>query len=500
MGTHRRLSPWLLPLLLIPTAAFANGVSPVLNFFHRETWAPASVVTLVIILVESVLLRWRVEGLRFAGALWRSAVLNLASSVTGSILLMLFSRDSFFMLRTMSLVAPLFLITLVTEVPLLHRLFQATRLTWPRAALLGCGINMVSYTAVLVVEVGLLFGWLGYAGRLDAKDLERWNNPDLVRQASGLIYATESSGSVHRLRVCVLPSTEWTTLAACPPLDPNTWDVEGSSLAFVPWNAGSGKSRELVVCRLPDFATLMEVSASSLPEVAAEGWEGVTGVAVSRDEGKIAILIRQASVVAPRDRSSHFDLGGRCRLVVLDIASGQAAGRSTRWASDRGLCWLSDSRRVVFSSFDDEALYETPRAEVHGDTSYHIGYAQDDRFRRGLYMLDLETGLTTRFADGVDPSLAVGTGAILARDQGGLVLVGASGDTQVRIDAPRMSLVGAVVSPSGDMVLTEIPRRVPFHPGGRLVLFHTQAPEVRHMLCEGLSYRVDWTLGDDLRQ
>lgn len=219
-------------------------------------------------------------------------------------------------------------------------------------------------------------------------------------------------------------------------------------------------------------------------------------MAVSPDEGKIAIVIRQASVAAPRDRSSHFDLGGRCRLIVLDIASGLEAGRSTRWASDRSLCWLSDSRRVVFSSFDDEALYQTARAGVHGGTSYGIGYAQDDRFRRGLYVLDLETGLTARFADGTDPSLAVATGAILVRDQGGLVLVHAPGEAGVRISALVGSVAGAVVSPSGDMVLTEIPRHAPFHPGGRLVLFHTQAPEVRHILCDGLSYRVDWTLGD----
>jgi hypothetical protein len=190
--------PFLTLLLLAPTVALADGVSPVLNFFHKETWLPASVVTLVIILLESGLLRWRIKSLRFAGTLWRSAVLNVASSVTGSVLLVMFSRDSFFMWDTMSLVAPLFLITLMTEIPLLRVLFKTVHLSWKRAVFLGCGINISSYAAVFIIETGVLFGWLFYAGHLDKKELEQWNNPDLSGQASGLIYATESAGSRKR--------------------------------------------------------------------------------------------------------------------------------------------------------------------------------------------------------------------------------------------------------------------------------------------------------------
>ena len=63
-------------LLLVPTAALADGVSPILNFFHKDTWLPAAIVTLVIILVEGGLLRWRIKQIPFWGALWRSALLN----------------------------------------------------------------------------------------------------------------------------------------------------------------------------------------------------------------------------------------------------------------------------------------------------------------------------------------------------------------------------------------------------------------------------------------
>ncbi len=56
----KRPSPRLLPLLLLfaLTSAYANGVSPILNFFHKDIWLPASVVTFVIILFESGILRF----------------------------------------------------------------------------------------------------------------------------------------------------------------------------------------------------------------------------------------------------------------------------------------------------------------------------------------------------------------------------------------------------------------------------------------------------------
>lgn len=486
----------LVLLLLAPTAALANGVSPVLNFFHKETWLPASVVTLVIILLESGLLRWRIQSLRFTGALWRSAVLNVASSVTGSVLLVMFSRDSFFMWDTMSLVVPLFLITLITEIPLLRVLFKAAHLSWKRAVFLGCGINISSYAAVFIIETGVLFGWLFYAGHLDKKELKQWNNPDLSGQASGLIYATESAGSQHILRVCNPRDAQWTPLTNCPSLDPRKWDVERSTCAFVKYSTGDWKDSDLVVCRLPHFETIVEVSPTLFSDAQSDNWQGVTDVAVSPDEKSLAILFCQADAVAPKDHSSYFNLGGKCKLIVIDLLSGREKARATRWASDRGLCWLSDSCRVLFPSFDDESLYRTAKAEVRGNTSHGIGYARDGRFKQGLYVFDVQRGETTRFADGYDPSLAVETGAILIRDHRGLALLNSSGNAQARVNVKGIGFRGAVVSPSGDMILAEIQRHEPFYASGRLVLFHKRTPDVRHMLDDVFPYRVDWIIGD----
>ncbi len=397
---------------------------------------------------------------------------------------------------TMSFVLPLFLVTLVTEIPLLHVLFKTVPLSWKRAATLGCGINIASYSAVFAIEIGLLFGWLSYAGHLDKKELEQWNNPALLEQASGQIYATESAGAQHRLRVCIPPTSQWYTLTNCPSIDPNKWDVEGSTFAYVQRGVSDWKDRALIVSRLPDFQTIVELTPSTFSNEQFDNWQGVTDMVVSPDEKKLAILFRQTDAVAPKDRSSYFDLGSKCKLIVVDIASGRETGRADRWASDYGLCWLPDSRRVLFPSFDDESLYRTTKAEVHGSTSYGIGYAQDGRFQRGLYAFDIESSATSRFADGYDPSLAAEAETILVRDHNGFLLLDSSANVQARVDAARVGFRGAVMSPTGDMMLAEIQRHVPFYAGGRLVLFDKSRPDVRHVLDDGFSYRVDWTTGN----
>lgn len=111
-------------------------------------------------------------------------------------------------------------------------------------------------------------------------------------------------------------------------------------------------------------------------------------------------------------------------------------------------------------------------------------------------MFDIESGTAARFADGYDPSLAAGAGSILVRDHNSFVFLHASGSVQARVDAERVGSRGFVVSPSGDMIPAEIQRHVPFYAGGRLVLFHQDTPDVRHLLDEVFSYRVDWTVAD----
>lgn len=120
-------------------------------------------------------------------------------------------------------------------------------------------------------------------------------------------------------------------------------------------------------------------------------------------------------------------------------------------------------------------------------------YASDDRFRQGLYVFDVGTVSVSRFSDGQAPSLATDAGAVLIQDASGLALVDPTGASLARVIVDRLGYHWASVSPSGNMIVAGLQRRVPFHGGGRLVLFDKAAPDVRYVLDDGWVYKFDWT-------
>jgi len=491
----------LLILLLIPSAALADGVSPILNFFHKDTWFPASIVTLVIILVEGGLIRWRVGQTSWARSLWVSLVINLASSSVGSILLLAFGRGSFFMWDTMSMVLPLFLITLATEIPLLHTLLKQIPISWRRASVLGIGINLVSYAVVFAIEIGLLFAWLSYAGHQDRKELAEWQNPRLLGQMTGVIYATESKGGTHKLRSYDIRTQKWVSISNSPSFDPNKWDIKGLVFVFEPWNTDDWKNRRLVISRLPDFSVIHEIGLETFMDHQFDSpsdWQGVVDLALSPDAKRLAILFRYSDTVAYKDRSSFYALGSKCKLVIIDVDSGKELARAPRWASDFGLCWLGDGRTILFSSFNDEKLYDTQKSEVRGDTSYGIGYSEDEKFSQSIFAYSPDTGGVARFADGHNPVLVSHKGLVLVREGfDTLRLLDSSGKERSRIKVPRLWGRGVVISPDGSLILAGIQRHSPFYAGGVPLLFNISNPDIRHVLNGDFSYKYKWIEGSD---
>lgn len=497
MNPRTRFTTLALTLLfaLVPLAALANGVTPILNLFHRETWLPAAVVTVAIILTEAVLLRWRLRPLGFRAVLWRAGVINLASSAAASLILVAIMDGPFFLMASLTLLLPLFVITLAVEIPLLRRLFRPISLTWGRATALGLWINLASYAIVLVLEIGLFVGGMSYAQHLDKRNVQQWQNPQLLGRANGVIYSTQSDKGKHGLRVFDPKAGFWSDLTNCPPLDPNKWDIREQVCVFVPSSSGDWRQQLLVIAQMPDFVVTREIGISAFTDVhtnAAYAWQGIADVAVSPDARLLAILFRFSDAVTYRNQSSYFDLGGKCRLMVLDIATGEVVAKASRWASDRGLCWLQDSQTVLFPSFDEERLYEVTKAEVKGSTSYGIGYATDRRFARSVYAFHLDTKEITRFADGHSPSLAGRSGQILVTDDQALKLLDSSGQEIRRIEIRRIMPGKVVVSPDGTMVLAQLQRHSPFHWGSLLALIDLNSPSTRHLLDEWSAYRIVW--------
>ena len=402
----------------------------------------------------------------------------------------------------MALVIPLFLITLITEVPLLRVLYRKVPLSWERACTLGLGINVASYAAVFVVEIGFFLGFISFAGHFDEKERSQWVHPELLSQSAGQIYATETvGGGSHRLRVLDTRTKSWQSLTNCPSLDPNKWDVEGRTCAFVRWSIQHSEGETVVVASLPDFSVTREISLSALVDPQYDrstNWQGIADLSLSPDAKKLALLFHVTDAVAYRDNSSYFDLGGKCALAVFDIGTGQQIIRASRWASDRGLCWFPDSSAVLFTSFKDEGVYKTAKAEVRGGTSYGIGYAKSDRFKRGLFSFNITTGEVRWFAEGQEPAVSVGSRQFMVRDDDKVCIVDAKGASRVCNGISRIGYSQAVLSPCGRLMLAQISRHQPFYAGGRLTVVDLAQPSLRHIVANDLIYRFKWTTtGDD---
>ena len=352
---------------------------------------------------------------------------------------------------------------------------------------------------VFALEIGFFFAWLSYAGHLDRKELAEWQNPTLLDQVTGTLYATDSKGPSHGLRVFDPHSQTWNPLTNCPSLDPCEWDVEGRVCAFVRGFPEDWKKRRLVIARLPYFSVLQEIGIARFMDNNSDSnanWQGVSDLALSPDARYLAILFRYADAVAYKDRSSYYNLRSKCRLIVLNVDSGKEIARAPRWASDSGLCWLPDARTVLFPSFDDEKLYDKQKSEVSGNTSYGTGYSKDGKFTQSIFSFNLDTGKIIRFSDGHHPSLAVHKQQVLVQDDTLLRLLDSSGQEKARLEVPRLGYCGAVVSPDAALILVGMEAHSPFGARGiPVVLVTVAAPHSRHVLPHDFSYKYVWAEG-----
>jgi len=226
-------------------------------------------------------------------------------------------------------------------------------------------------------------------------------------------------------------------------------------------------------------------------------WQGVTGLSLSPDARYLAILFRYGDAVAYKDGSSYYSLGSKCRVILVSLDSGHEVARAPRWASDNGLCWLPDAQTVLFSSFDDEKLYQTSKGEVRGSTGYGVDGSKGGKFARSIYAFRLGALNSTRFSEGTDPALIAQRNLVLVRVGTSVRFLDPSGREQARLDIPRLGHRCVLVSPDGGLILAEMQRHAPFYPGGVPVLIDASMPSVRHAIGGAFSYKYEWTESTD---
>ena len=482
----------LLPLLTVSVTAFADGFIPILNFFSPDTWFIALFATAIIVLLESGLLRWRIKGVPFKRMLKNALLINIASSIAGSAVLLTLFDDPMWNLNILYLVLIMFVVTLAVEIPILHRLYRDQPLSWKRSIRLGLGINISSYGLIFALPVGFVSGTVFIGDHLDKQDLARWNHPELPGQLSGTLYSCKWEHENERLWSYDAEGGRWVEVPNAPLMEPQVWDIEGDLCVYVLQSSSWDDDKKFCISTLPDFTVLHEFNPGEMVGRQYDTWQGIAKVAISPDGKTVAVLFRVGDVLAPRNNHSHYDVGEKNLIIILDATSGQEIARTSRWGLNTDLCWMADARRILYYSFDNASLFEP--TQVQGNTSYGIAYAKDDAFKGGLYSFDIHTGETVRFADGYGPSLAAETGQLLVRDEAALRLLEPDGTLVTRLEIPRLGHADTIISPRGDFILAGIQRHTPFNQVGLRVLLPVNNPDMRHVMDkEGLFYTFKWT-------
>ncbi len=142
----------ILVVLLFPNNAFADGIAPITYVFTKETWLFTSIILAFAIIIEWSLLNRKFKDVGLKINFIRSVIVNISSSIGGSLIYYIYASNqptvSSYMLDSSSLVIPLFILTILLEIPVL-KIFYKEKVSWMRAVGLGLFINVISYLTIM---------------------------------------------------------------------------------------------------------------------------------------------------------------------------------------------------------------------------------------------------------------------------------------------------------------------------------------------------------------
>jgi hypothetical protein len=495
-GTALRILPLLIPpLLLYPNESRADAINPLINLFTPDTAVPASILTVLIILLEALLLQWWLRSVSFRWNLWRATIINLVSGAAGSLVAPLFFQEEM-PWGTAGLFISMFFLSLATETPTLKLLYRREGVGWPRSIKISIGLNLISYLFVFVAQFALVFAYLGYAGLADRQTIKKWNDRSLLEKETGYIYTVKYSPSERFSRYVFnrydVAADRWETVD--PGFErgvyPSVWDVKGDRLVCV-IETGDWKNRYLSIGNASSFTPGHEIKGN------------FRDVRVSPDGSKIAALEYVGEVGAPRDEESYFMLGSACRLKVFDGNSGMLLHESPRLTLNAGLSWTRDSGGILFSSLRDETLFNKQRDDFppHG---YGRGYAEEGRFPIDIFVFDLKTNSIKNLVEGRDPRVISSTGNISFLKEKGM---SKREIWQLNPDTGTSGLIAEnigghqhAVSPGGNRYLIQVPHKQPLGGGYFLTAVDPANPKRKFILEPNSRYGFRWTLPTTFRR
>ncbi len=470
-----------------PTVCHADAINPLINLFTPDTAVPASILTIFIILIEAILLRKWIKPVSFRISLWRSVIINFASSAAGSIVVLLFFRDKLFWGMS-GLFVPMFILTLITETPLLKVLYRSDGLSWLRTAKISFGINLISYLFVFISQFGLIFAYFGYASVADKQTIKKWTDISLLNKESGYIYTTEYMSSDKYSRNIIkrydVEAKKWEIIDPGTErgIDPLVWDMRNGILACIV-ETEDWKNRPLSIFNTSSYTQIIQMKGR------------FQDVRISPDLKKIAALEYVREAVAPKDKESYFMLGSACRLKIYDISSGKLLYEAPHWALTEGLSWDKDSKTVFYASLRNDKLFENNTDNLPPQ-SYSRGYAKQGQFPIDVFAFDLGTNSVKNIAEGSDPIIISSTNEITFLREKGMYK---SELWRFDLKTGKSSLVlkeingyHHAVSPSGKRFLIHVPHKQPLGDSNFLTVTDPSDISRRFILQPSSRYDFRW--------
>lgn len=479
----RHAIAWGVALAFAPSACLANGwVSGVTAF--RQT-PEFYFIFSAIVLIESIIIWFWLRPINPLAVFWRVLALNTVSSLAGDVLFRLdWTPRSGDLWRQ---AIPFFLVTIALEIPLARALFRKRPETWRRAALIFVSANVASYVLLMAIDRPVRAVWLNNLRAADRKIFSEWTNAQMLAEAPGRIYATESAsgGPAHRLKFFDFTSRRWQSVSNSPALDPRYWHVEGDLLAFLTY----GDPASHGVIKLTTLPGCAEIRELRLPGTSYgyNSWD----IAISPDRARLAVLAPLHEIRGPLSGSSYQVLGHTHALIVFDLATGAATIGPRKAAGN--LCWLPDSRTILFHSFRDEKLHEITTLPKGWKKEYDLAKPGSPFLEPPVFAYRLDSGTVEPFANTPAPRLAADANQLAFQDNTGALRLFTLADKSSRRVAlgQKLGAGSPEVSPDGRFALVPLALNPYFSRWGHPAIVDLNDPTRRYYFGPTI-YRVVW--------
>lgn len=367
----------------LTTESKANAIVPLTNLFTPETAVNASILTVVIILIEAFILRRWFRFTAFRLNLSRAVIINVFSSAAGSFYVWLLYKD-FIVLYMEQIYFSMFVLTLLTETPILKFLYRRENLSWLRALCISLTTNFLSYFFLFVIQLCLFIAVSSYSDFEHSQRLKNWNDVSLLEGESGFIYTITYVDRGDRYAEALnrydVEKKEWKVLdlGGERGLEGNVWDASDRLIAYMDSLSYMEDKPEIILLDATDLSEVSRIQGN------------FRLVRVSPDSKKIAVLERVREIKAPRDDTTAYMLGDAHKLKIYDVKSGDFLTESPRLQIGWDIFWSEDSSGIIFPSLRDETLFykEADRRYSH---TYGMGYAEKGVFPRDEFFFGLSS-------------------------------------------------------------------------------------------------------------